>query len=553
MSGKDKLTFLALGGAGEIGMNMYLYGYGPVGEQRFILVDVGVTFPSMDGTPGVDLIMADPQFIMDRVDRLEAILITHAHEDHIGAIGHLSDRLQAPVYARRFTSLIARQKLERAGKNPDIVHEVGAWPETTQIGPFKIGFLPVPHSIPEASGVVIDTPAGRIVHTGDFKLDPDPLVGEPYEPDVFRAIGAEGVKALVCDSTNVFSPNPGRSEAEIKPDLEALIRRSKGMVVATTFASNIARLKTLAQAAHDAGRSVVILGRAMNVMMQNAFSTGVLTDFPPVVSAEDARSIPRANLFVLATGSQGERRAASAQLANQSYQGFSLKSGDTFLFSSKTIPGNEVGVARILNQLSLLDVTVIDDSSGLYHVSGHANRPDLETMHGLLNPANLIPMHGEHRHLREHADLARAKGMHAVIAPNGTMVDLTGEKAEIIDHIETGRVYLDGSQLIGAMDGVVRERMRMALRGMATVSVMLEADGSLIDSVWVELKGLPGEPALSSMLEKEIEEEIGRAASRTLRDDDALEKLIVKAVNTCTQSEVGKKPLVTVFINRFED
>ena len=553
MSSDNKLTFMALGGAGEIGMNMYLYGYGPVGDQRFILVDTGVTFPDMDGTPGVDLIMADPQFIADRADRLEAILITHAHEDHIGGIGHLIDQLQAPVYARRFTALIARQKLERAGKNPDVVIEVGAWPETTELGPFKVGFLPVPHSIPEASGLVIDTPDGRIVHTGDFKLDPSPLVGEGYDPEVFRAIGNEGVKALVCDSTNVFSPNPGRSEADIKNDIEALMRSAKGMVAATTFASNIARLKTLSQAAHDAGRSVVILGRAMNTMLQNAVSTGVLTDFPPVVSAEDAKGISRENVFVLATGSQGERRAATAQLANQSYQGFTLKAGDTFLFSSKTIPGNEISVGRILNQMSMQDVTVIDDSSGLYHVSGHANRPDLATMHRLLKPANLIPMHGEHRHLREHAELAQANGLHAVIAPNGAIVDLSGEKAEIIDNVETGRVYLDGSVLIGAMDGVVRDRMRMALRGLATVSVMLEADGSLIDSVWVELLGLPGEPELSRTLEDEIEEEINRASRKISKDDDALERLIVKAVNTCTQSKVGKKPLVTVLINRFDD
>lgn len=553
MTKTNKLTFLALGGAGEIGMNMYLYGYGPIGDQRFILVDTGVTFPTMDGTPGVDLIMADPEFIAARADRLEAILITHAHEDHIGALGHLLPQLQAPVYARRFTAQIARQKLERAGQNPDVIHEVDAWPETVKLGPFEVGFLPVSHSIPEASGLVIDTPKGRLVHTGDFKLDPHPLVGEAFDPAVYEAIGKEGVKALICDSTNVFSPNAGRSEADIKREVEALMRDAKGLVVATTFASNVARLKTLAQAAHDNGRSVVVFGRAMNVMLQNAFSTGVLTDFPPIVDARDAQGIARENLFMLATGSQGERRAATAQLASQKYQGFTLKAGDTFLFSSKTIPGNEIGVARILNQMSEIGVTVIDDTSGRYHVSGHANRPDLVRMHEMIQPDNLIPMHGEHRHLREHAELAQSNGIHSVIAPNGAIVDLTGKKAKVIDHVETGRTYLDGSQLIGAMDGVVRDRMRLALRGHIIVCVMLEADGSLIDNVWVEVLGVPGEPKLSSLLENEIDQAIGKASNKVLDDDDQVEKLIVKVVNTETQAEVGKKPLVTVMINRFEE
>ncbi len=553
----SKLTYLPLGGAGEIGMNMYLYGFGPVGEQRFILVDTGVTFPSMDGTPGVDLIMADASFIAERADRLEAILITHAHEDHVGALGHLMGQLQVPVYARRFTAAIARQKLERAGQDPDIVHEVGPWPETTKLGPFEVGFVPVAHSIPEASALVIDTDLGRIVHTGDFKLDRSPLVGEPYEPEVFRSIGAAGVKALVCDSTNVFSPHPGRSEADIVDEVRALMRSAKGLVVATTFASNIARLKTLAQAATDAGRSVAVMGRAMGTMLQNGFSSGVLEDFPPVVDIHDAQDIGREHLFILSTGSQGERRAATAQLANGNYQGFSLKEGDTFLFSSKTIPGNEVSVGRILNQLSEIGVTTIDDSDGRYHVSGHANRPDLEEMHGLLNPANIIPMHGEHRHMRAHVDLAREAGCNALIAPNGTMVDLSGDVAEVIDHIEAGRVYLDGSQLIGAMDGVVRDRMRLALRGHVIVSLMLEADGSLIDSVWVEMLGLPDAPGetdgLTGALEREIEDEINRSSSKVLDSDEAVERLILKIVNRECQALVGKKPLATILINRFEE
>ena len=556
MSKDIKFTYLPLGGAGEIGMNMYLYGYGPVGDQRFILVDTGVTFPDMDGSPGVDLIMADPSFIAERADRLEAIIITHAHEDHVGALGHLWPRLQAPVYARRFTALIAQQKLERAGQDPKIVRVAPAWPETVEMGPFRVGFVPVSHSIPEASALVIDTPAGRVVHTGDLKLDQTPLVGEPWDPAAFRAIGDDGVKALVCDSTNVFSPHHGRSEADIVGPVEALMAEAKGMVVATTFASNIARLRTLAQAAHDKGRSVVVLGRAMNTMIQNGFAADVLPDFPPVVDVQDADGIPRENLFVLATGSQGERRAASAQLASQGYRGFKLKEGDTFLFSSKTIPGNETSVGRILNQLSEQGVRVIDDSDGRYHVSGHANRPDLEQVHTLVRPANVIPMHGEHRHLSSHAELARAQGRTGVVAPNGSVVDLSGPEAEVIDHVETGRLYLDGKVLIGAFDGVVRERVRMALRGHVIVSVLLEGDGSMADAPWAEVVGLPetgtGRKPVAESIEKAVDAALSGAKRSALRDDEEVEKLVERAVRSTSDDLVGKKPVTTVLINRFE-
>lgn len=556
MADKTKLTFLPLGGAGEIGMNMYLYGYGPVGDQRFILVDTGVTFPDMDGTPGVDLIMADPAFIAERADRLEAIIITHAHEDHVGALAHLYPRLQAPVYARPFTALIARGKLEQAGLDPKVVHEVGPWPQMTEIGPFRFAFVPVAHSIPEASALIIDTPEGRIFHSGDFKLDPTPLVGEPFDPGTLAEIGKQGVKALVCDSTNVFSPHPGRSEADIVPAIESLMRDAKGLVVATTFASNIARLRTLAQAAHDNGRSVVVFGRAMNTMIKAGFASGVLTDFPPITDVRDAENIPRENLFILATGSQGERRAATAQLANQSYMGFRLKEGDTVLFSSKTIPGNEVSVGRILNQLSALGVTVID-ADDRYHVSGHANRPDLQQVHRLLNPGAVIPMHGEHRHLRTHAALAEEGGFRAVLAPNGSMVDLTGDLAEVIDHVDTGRLYLDGKVLIGALDGIIRARMQMAMRGHVVVSVMLEEDGTPSDAPWIEVVGLPekvpGKGTLSDLLEHDVDEAMEQAKPGRLRDDEALEKLVTRTVRQTCEALIGKKPVCTVLINRFED
>ena len=552
MSKQNRLIFMPLGGAGEIGMNMYLYGYGPEGKERFILVDLGVTFPTMDGTPGVDLIMADPAYIEARADRLDAIFITHAHEDHIGALGMLYPKLSVPIYARPFTAAVARAKMEDRGQDPWLIQVADPWPTQIEAGPFKVAYLPLAHSIPEASGLVIDSPAGRVVHTGDFKLDKDPIVGEPYDPTLFAEIAQGGVKALVCDSTNVFSPEVGRSESTLKPEITRLIAGASGMMVATTFASNVARLQTLAQAGVDAGRSVVVLGRSMQRMLGYAHSTDVLENFPPTVDLEDIGDIPRENLMLIVTGSQGEGRAASAQLARGKYLGLTMREGDTFLFSSKTIPGNEVSVGRIINSLSEMGVKVVDDTSGLYHVSGHANRPDLEEIHDIFKPEMLIPMHGEHRHLRAHMELAIAKGIASTIAPNGTMIDLTGHEPKVIDHIETGRLYLDGNQLIGAYDGVVLERIRMATRGLVALSIIIE-DKDVI-GVWAEAMGLPdtsgNQPGLNDVIEENVEKELQSAKPKLLKDDDEVERLVGRVVNRVCRDLVGKKPVSQIMINR---
>jgi ribonuclease J len=556
MARPDRLIYLPLGGAGEIGMNMYLYGYGPEGNERFILVDMGVSFPTMDSTPGVDLIMADPAYIQARADRLEGIFITHGHEDHIGALGLLWHRLRAPVYARRFTAALAKSKMERAGQPTDEVRQVDAWPHVVHAGPFTVGFMPIAHSIPEASALVIDTPAGRIFHSADFKADPTPLVGEPFDPPALRKLGDKGVKVLTCDSTNVFNTHSGRSEASLIEPIGLLMQEADSLVAATTFASNVARLKTLAEAGHAAGRHVVVLGRAMNTMLRTAHAAEVLDDFPPTLDVLDVDTVPRDRILVLATGSQGERRAATAQLAQGRYMGLDLKPGDTFLFSSKTIPGNEVGVARILNQLSEKGVRVIDDSDGHYHVSGHANRPDLVTLQTLLRPRIIVPMHGEHRHLATHAALAAERGIAAAVAPNGTMLDLTGDTPRIVDEIETGRVYLDGTVLIGAMDGIVRERIRMATRGKVAVSIIIDERGRLLGDPWVETTGLPDNPrmrdGLAGALEAEIGRSLGRLGRKELGDDEVVDELVQRTCSRICNDAVGKKPVCTVMISRLE-
>ena len=551
---ENRIIYLPLGGAGEIGMNCYVYGYGKPDEERLIVVDLGVTFPDMDTSPGVDLIFADITWLKERRDRIEAIFITHAHEDHVGAVGHYWEQLGAPIYARAFTANIARHKMAEHGHSPETVRTASAWPETINAGPFTVGFMPISHSIPESSGLVIDTPSGRVVHTGDFKIDETPVVGEPFDREAWVELGKSGVKALVCDSTNVFSHHEGRSEALVGPEVEKLLRSASGMVVATTFASNVARLKTLAEAGVKAGRSIVLMGRAMRRMVEAAVETGVLKNFPSVIPVENANDVPRENLMLIVTGSQGERRAASAQLARGKHFGIELKEGDLFLFSSKTIPGNEKGVIRIMNQLSELGVDVVDDSSNLYHVSGHANRPDLEAMHDLVKPQIVIPMHGEHRHLREHAKIADSKGMQGVLAVNGTMVDLTGNKPKVVDYIETGRTYLDGSVQIGALDGIVRDRIRMALNGHVMVTVILDEADEPLGDPWCDLNGLPetgrSRHSLVEMMEEELGQVLMRAGRKVLADDDKIEETLRRAARSACQNEIGKKPEVTVVVSR---
>lgn len=551
---KDRLIYLPLGGAGEIGMNLYVYGYGPKDNERLIVVDLGVAFPDMDTTPGVDLIFPDISWLKDRRNQLDAIFITHAHEDHIGALGHLWSELGAPVYARNFTSKIALRKLEENGQSGPIVNVVSSWPDTTKVGPFEVSYLPVPHSIPESSALVIDTPKGRLIHSGDFKLDENPVVGEAFDHEMWQKVCSPGIRAFICDSTNVFSENEGRSESEVAPEIKKLIENCSEMVVATTFASNVARIKSIAEAAEKAGRSVCLMGRAMKRMIEVSLEAGVLSDFPKLISPEDAKAVPKRNLLLIVTGSQGERRAASAQLANGKYQGMTLSAGDLFLFSSKTIPGNERGVIKIINQLSEKGVDVVDDSSGKYHVSGHANRPELSKIHEIVSPQFLLPMHGEHRHLREHIKLAEAKGVSCLLASNGTMVDLSGNQLKVVDHVDTGRLYLDGTTKFGALDGIVRDRIKLAVNGIILVNIIFDENDDMLGEPWCEIRGLPdfgqSECNVIDVLEEDLSQYIGRSKPSVIQDDDKLEKDIKRIARQTALTEIGKKPEVSVIISR---
>ena len=555
MKKKKRLVYLPLGGSGEIGMNMYLYGYGETGAEEYILVDIGVTFPDMNTTPGVDLIMPDVSFVESIKERLLGIFITHAHEDHIGALGHLNSLFATTIYCRKFSAQIAVSKLNKAGYDERGVHIVNGYPEQVSVGPFEVKFVPISHSIPEASMLVIDSPDGRIIHTGDFKIDKTPVLGDVFDKNLLLQLTKSKVLALVCDSTNVFSEHSGRSEASLVKSITNLIKVQKGVVVATTFASNVARLLTLAKCAQTTGRSILVLGRAMQTMISNASSAGLLINFPSIVSVEEALTLPRSNLFILATGSQGEGRAVSAQLAKDKYMDIILEEGDCFLFSSKTIPGNEVAVNKVINGLMERSIDVIDDQNGQYHVSGHANRPDLIALHQIFDPKIVIPMHGEPRHLREHEKLARSQGFNSVVVPNGSVLEINIDgMASIVDQVTVGRMYFDSGSLLRSSDETVKTRLQMATRGQLSVSLLFENDAVLERGIWVKSKGLPKENSRDSDIDLMLEEALEIAFSATgendLYDDNFIEGLVKKVSNKVCQKILNKKPVVTVFINR---
>ena len=552
----EQLIYLPLGGAGEIGMNFYVYGYGQKGQERYIIVDAGVAFPNMDTSPGVDLIMADPAFVIERKERVEAVFITHAHEDHVGAVGMLIRELgDVPVFARKFTAEIARDKMERFGQDPKQVVTIGAYPEAIDVGKFNVSFVPISHSIPEASALLIQAGGRKIFHTGDFKVDRNPLVGEGFDDDLYKRIGDEGVDVLVCDSTNVFSPKEGRSESELSDSIHGLIAGAKGMVVATTFASNVARVRTLAQAGVRAGRKVILLGRSMDRMISNAHKTNVLHDMPPILDADDYNPADRNKTLVICTGSQGEYRAASGWLSRGGFMNISLQEGDTFLFSSKVIPGNERAVAIILNDLARQGVDVVYNDDR-YHVSGHANAPDLVHVQELIRPKSVIPMHGEYRHLRQLRNLSVDRGLNAVIAPNGTIVEIQPEGLQVIDEVESGRRYLDGKVMVGANDGIVRQRLHMARSGHISVLASVAEDGSSVEDSWVMFAGLPERDDdgtdIAAAIESDLNRELENMKPRQLRDDEQIEGVIVKYAKRAAKQFFDKTPQITVFITRFE-
>lgn len=474
----DELLFLPLGGSGEIGMNLNLYGYGPEDGRQWIIVDLGVTFGD-ERTPGVDLIMPDPAFIEDRREELLGIVLTHAHEDHIGAVAHLWPRLRCPVYATPFTATMVRGKLIEAGLEGEVPLHIIPLGHRFDLGPFDIELVTLTHSILEPNALAIRTPLGLVMHTGDWKIDPDPVLGDDIDIARLTEIGDEGVRAIVCDSTNVFSPGTSGSEADVATSLIELIRPMEGRVAVTTFASNVARLESIARAAAACDRHAVLVGRAMYRVVAAARDAGYLKDLPPFLTEHDAGYLPREKVLFICTGSQGEPRAALARIAEDGHPNIVLEKGDCVVFSSRVIPGNEVSIFDLQNTLALRGIRVITEKDHFVHVSGHPCRDELARMYQWIRPEISVPVHGEARHLAEHAALARELQVpQQVVIRNGLMVRLAPGPAEIIDEAPSGRIYLDGDVLTASDEGAVQERRRLAFAGSAFVSVVLDGKAS---------------------------------------------------------------------------
>lgn len=548
------LYFLPLGGSGEIGMNLNLYGYGPEEGRKWIMVDLGVTFGDLT-TPGVDIIMPDPAYIEERAQDLLGIVLTHAHEDHMGALAHLWERFRCPVYATPFTAWLVRDRLKEKGLLDEVeLHEIPLGGRLT-LGPFDIELVTLTHSIPEPNALAIRTPEGLILHTGDWKIDPDPLIGETIDVEAMNRLGDEGVLAIVCDSTNVFSEGTSGSEGEVRKHLIELVgEHTTGKVAIAAFASNVARIETAIRAAEANDRRVCLVGRSMHRMTNAAKAVGLLQDVKPFIDEEEAAYFPAEKILYLCTGSQGEPRAALSRIAEGTHRNVSLGRGDTVIFSSRVIPGNEIGIFELQNKLADAGVHVITDSDRDIHVSGHPCREELRAMYNWARPRIAIPVHGERRHLIEHARFAKSMQVPHGIAPrNGDLIRITREGVEVVDEVPAGRLHVDGSFITPADGEAMRERRKMSFAGYIGVALAVEASGKLISGPDVRTAGLPEdrEYAMEDFLDglaDAAEQAFDRLGKRDRRDPDMIEEAVRRGVRREAAKIWGKKPIVDVTV-----
>jgi ribonuclease J len=535
----EELLFCALGGSGEIGMNVNLYGC----RGQWLMVDLGLTFADPD-YPGIDLILPDLEFIEKQQDRLAGIILTHGHEDHIGALPYLSADLKVPLYATPFTAGLIAGKLEEEGLTGQVKLNIVERGGTVDLGPFKVRYVALSHSIPEGNGVLIETPFGNVFHTGDWKIDETPVLGEPSSPETLTAIGDQGVLALVCDSTNVFQETPSGSEEGVHQGLVDQVAKAKGRVLVTTFASNAARLQTLGRVATETGRRVCIAGRSLERILRVAQSTGYLRDFPEPVRFDEAMRLPRNEVLIIATGGQGEPRAALGRIAFGNHE-LKLAEGDTIIFSSRIIPGNEVAIGRIMNALSELGAVIVTERQAHVHVSGHPGRPELKMMYDWVRPQIVVPVHGEARHMAEHARLALAHGVpKAVFQENGDVIRLAPGEPKKVDEARVGRLVLDGDVILPADGVTINERRKISINGVIAVTLPVGADGTLEGTPSVRPFGVPVEADREDFLA----DATGAAASAYTAgaDEERTREAVRLAVRRCATLWTGKKPIVDV-------
>jgi ribonuclease J len=547
--GNRDLVFLPLGGAGEIGMNLNLYGH----AGKWLMVDCGITFGD-DSTPGVEVIMPDPAFIVERKDALAGLVLTHAHEDHLGAVHWLWPQLECPIYATPFTAEVLRRKLAEAGLERAAKITEVPMSGKFEVGPFDVELITLTHSIPEPNAVVIRTGAGTVLHTGDWKLDPDPLVGPSTDEKALLRAGEEGVLAMVCDSTNVLVPGTSGSEASVRENLIELVGRMEKRVAVAAFASNVARLETICRAAEAHGRRVALVGRSMKRIVEAAQETGYLTDVGPFVADSDIGYLPRSEVLLICTGSQGEPRSALSRIADDGHREVKLEAGDTVIFSSREIPGNERSIGRLQNKLASLGVDIVTARDEDVHVSGHPARDELIQMYQWIRPRIAVPVHGEARHLIAHAELAReCQVPEPVGARNGYAVRLAPGRATVVDEAPHGRLAVDGTRLIPMESAALRDRRRLAHNGSAVVTVVIDGDG--------RVKGLP-QVAINGVFDRDVEPEIAHEVEDAVtvavddlpkarrKDDAEVREAARLAVRRSIRALCGKRPQIDVHLVR---
>ena len=552
-SSDNELVFIPLGGLGEIGMNAGLYGFGPPQDRKWILVDCGMSFGNEEFLPGIDVIYPDIRFLEEEQKNLLGIFITHAHEDHIGALTALWPRLRAPVYATKFAiSLLETRRLSEPGAPQIKFRKVKPYTRINA-GPFELEYIPVAHSIPESNAIVLRTPLGNVLHSGDWKLDDNPVVGSSTNPDDFKKLGEEGLLALVCDSTNVTVDGFNASELMVQKNLTEIISKASGRVAVTTFASNVARLKAIIDAAQACGRKVMLAGRSMERVVNVARDCGYLDSkvfFEPI---ENFNRLPRNKVVLIMTGSQGEARAALARIAAKEHPDIRLTSGDQVIFSARTIPGNERVVSRIVNRLVEQGVEIVTERDALIHVSGHPRREELKQMYHWTKPQKVIPAHGEMLHLAEQAKLAKEMDVpEIVIARNGQMVRIAPGHAELIDDVPCGRLYQDGEILTDESDYAISQRRRLSFAGIISVAFAIDGKGNISAGPMVDMKGLPekkrnGEDMADSVADTVVDVLKGLSYKQRC-DADLLENAVHKAVRSTVNATWGKKPFVHVLV-----
>ena len=550
---KEKLLFCPLGGSGEIGMNMNLYAYGTEENQKWIIVDMGVTFAD-DTVPGVDLIYPDAGFIVEKKDDLLGIVLTHAHEDHIGSISHIWPKLKCKIYATPFTAVLIQEKFKE--KKIDITNYLKIVDLNSQIklGPFEIDFVTLTHSILEPNGLSITTPEGVVLHTGDWKVDPNPLIGNKVDEKKLRSIGEKGVIAMICDSTNVFSPGRAGSENDVRESLLKIISNQKKRVLVTSFASNVARMESIFYIAKQTKRNISLIGRSMHRIYKAARQCGYLKNLIEPVDPRDARKISRDRIILLCTGSQGEPMGALNRIANDVHPDVNIESGDTVIFSSKIIPGNEKKLYALQNSIVKRDIEVITEENAFVHVSGHANREDLKDMYQWVKPKCVIPVHGEHRHMKEHINFSKEMQIPFNLkVENGNIIKISkNQKPEIIDQAPTGKVYLDGNVAVSLDSSSIKERKNISVNGLLEITLIITSNGKMKKPV-VSFRGIP-EEEVSETFKFDLEDEISKTCKSFAINNFKQEKNLIDTIKqNCRKiikEKTGKRPFTNVNIAR---